>query len=254
MSATIHSIKESVSAAEWGVRCDLAACYQLTALFGWDDLIATHISARVPGTEDFLINPMGLMFDEITASNLVKINVAGEILSPTPHAINPAGFVIHSAIHLARPDAGCVMHLHTRDGIAVSSIADGLLPLNQGALSVIHDLAYHDYEGVALELDERERLQRDLGEKSLMLLRNHGTLSVGGTVAEAFVKMYLLEQACQVQVRTLSMERALHMPSADSQEKVFEQTGEGKLGPLMREFFWPALTRKLDRLGIRYKE
>ena len=199
------------------MRCDLAACYQLTALFGWDDLIATHISARVPGTEDFLINPLGLMFDDRPRACARERRGRYPF---TEHAINPAGFVIHSAIHAGRPDAACVMHLHTPDAIAVGATAEGLLPLDQGALGIIHDLAYHDYEGVALEMDERARLQADLGAKSLMLLRNHGSLSVGRSVAEAFVNMYLLERACQTQVRTLAMGRALHLPSGAAAQSV----------------------------------
>ena len=243
-----------MSEAEWAMRLDLAACYQLTALFGWDDLIATHISARVPGTDDFLISPLGLLFEEITASSLVRVDAGGEIVSPTSYAINPAGFVIHSAIHAARADAMCVMHLHTPDAIAVGATADGLLPLDQGALSVIPTLAYHEYEGVALDLDERARLQADLGDKSLMLLRNHGSLSVGASVAEAFVSMYLLERACQAQVRTLAMGRALHLPAQAAQEKVAETTGGGRLGPMMRDLYWPALLRRLDRAGARYRD
>jgi ribulose-5-phosphate 4-epimerase/fuculose-1-phosphate aldolase len=243
-----------MSEAEWAMRCDLAACYRLTALFGWDDLIATHISARVPHTDDFLINPLGLLFEEITASSLVRVDAEGKIVSPTPHAINPAGFVIHSAIHAARPDVMCVMHLHTPDAIAVGALDEGLLPLDQTALGIIHTLAYHAYEGVALELDERVRLQTDLGDKALMLLRNHGSLAVGSSVAEAFVSMYMLERACQTQVRTLAMGRALHLPAQAAQTKVFEVTGRGRLGPMMRELYWPALLRRLDRAGARYKE
>jgi len=235
------------AAQEAQIRRDLAACYRLVAHFGWDDLIATHISARlpVPG-EVFLINPYGMMFDEITASSLVKINADGDILEPTPHQVNPAGFVIHSAVHQARPDAGCVIHLHTRDGVATSMIEDGLMPLNQTAMVVAGDIAFHEYEGVAVELDERERLQADLGDKNLMLLRNHGTLAVGASVAQAFVRMYFLEWACSVQVRALSTGRALHQPDP----AVIEKVGARKAGSeaFSRDLVWPALLRKAYRL------
>ena len=189
--------------AEWNQRVNLAACYRLVALYGWDDLVDTHISARVPGPEHhFLINPYGLMFDEITASSLVKVDLDGNQLTKSDYSINPAGFTIHSAIHEVREDAGCVLHLHTPDGTAVASCMEGLLPLNQTAQLVTHDLAYHDYEGIALDHDERPRLQKDLGSKNHMLLRNHGTLTVGRSVASAFERMYHLERACTMQVRT----------------------------------------------------
>lgn len=236
-----------VSAEEAQIRRDLAACYRLVAHFGWDDLIATHISARlpVPG-EVFLINPYGLMFDEITASSLVKINADGDILEPTPHRVNPAGFVIHSAVHLAREDAGCVIHLHTRDGVATSMIEDGLLPLNQTAMVVAGDIAFHEYEGVAVEMDERERLAADLGDKNLMLLRNHGTLAVGRTVAEAFLRMYFLEMSCTVQVKALSTGRTLHHADPAVVEKVGTRVnGDGSFA---RDLVWPALLRKAYRL------
>lgn len=196
-------VDNSLTDAERAVRVDLAACYRLVALYGWDDLIFTNISARVPGPEHhFLINPYGMMFEEITASSLVKIGLDGKPVGASPYPVNPAGFTIHSAVHEAREDAGCVMHLHTPDGTAVSSSRERLLPLNQTAQLVIPDLAYHDYEGVALDHDERPRLQRDLGTKNTMLLHNHGTLTVGRTCADAFLRMYYLERACTMQVRT----------------------------------------------------
>jgi len=201
--ARVKEVPSGMTDAEWNQRINLAACYRLVALYGWDDLVDTHISARVPGPDHhFLINPYGLMFDEITASSLVKVDLDGNQLTKSDYSINPAGFTIHSAIHEVREDAGCVLHLHTLDGTAVSSCSEGLLPLNQTAQFVTHDLAYHDYEGVALDHDERPRLQKDLGNKNHMLLRNHGTLTVGRSVASAFERMYHLERACSMQVRT----------------------------------------------------
>src|ERR1700761_9558981 len=197
------SLKGKVSAEEWQARVELAALYRLGALYGWDDLIYTHISARIPGPEHhFLINPYGMLFEEITASSLVKIDLNGNPLSKSPFPVNPAGFTIHSAVHEVREDAGCVMHLHTLDGTAVSTSKEGLKPLNQTAQLVLGDLAYHDYEGVALDLAERPRLQKDLGPKNIMLLHNHGTLTVGRACGEAFLRMYFLERACTMQVRT----------------------------------------------------
>src|ERR1700687_138776 len=201
--ARLKGLPSEMTEAEWNQRVNLAACYRLVAYYGWDDLVDPHISARVPGPEHhFLINPYGLMFDEITASSLVKVDLDGNQLTESPHSINPAGFTIHSAIHEAREDAGCVLHLHTPDGVAVASSKEGLLPLNQVAQLVTGDLAYHDYEGIALDHDERPRLQRDLGNKNHMLLRNHGTLTVGRSVASAFERMFHLERACTMQVRT----------------------------------------------------
>src|SRR5206468_3504413 len=201
----VISLKGKVSAEEWQARVDLAALYRLVALQGWDDLIYTHISARIPGPEHhFLINPYGLLYEEITASSLVKIDLEGNILQETPYFINPAGFTIHSAIHAARDDAHFVMHLHSDQGVAVAAQAEGLLPLSQHALIVLPRLAYHDYEGIALNLDERERLVADIGDKTLMLLRNHGTLAVGDTAANCWVGMYYLERACKQQVMALA--------------------------------------------------
>jgi ribulose-5-phosphate 4-epimerase/fuculose-1-phosphate aldolase len=240
--------------AEWQARIDLAAAYRLVAHFGWDDLIFTHISARVPGPEHhFLINPYGMLFEEITASSLVKIDLEGNKVSDSPWFVNPAGFTIHSAVHEAREDANCVMHLHTADGTAVSTMADGLLPLNQTAQLVLADLAYHDYEGVAFDHDERPRLQRDLGTAGTMLLRNHGTLTVGASVADAFTRMYFLERACTMQVRTLSQGGR---PLYDTQDPVIEKNkmiGRMGLKPLADGLIWPALLRKLDRMGSDYR-
>jgi ribulose-5-phosphate 4-epimerase/fuculose-1-phosphate aldolase len=243
--------RNDIPEAEWRTRVDLAACYRLVALNGWDDILATHISARVPGKRDeFLINPFGLTFEEITASDLVRIDVDGNALSETPYQVNPAGFTIHSAIHMARHDAECVLHLHTLDGMAVSAMADGLLPLNQTSMFAYGDVAYHDFEGVALDLDERERLQRDLADKHYMILRNHGTLVAAATVPEAFIRMYFLERACTSQVRTLSGGRAVYEPSLDAQEKTaVVGTRAGGYAKLA----WPALLRRLDRQSPGYE-
>jgi len=243
--AGVISLKDKVSPEEWQARCDLAALYRLVALHGWDDLIYTHISARIPGPEHhFLINPYGMLFEEITASSLVKIDLDGKILQETPYFINPAGFTIHSAIHAAREDAKFVMHLHSDQGVAVAAQKDGLLPLSQHALIVLPRLAYHDYEGIALNLDERERLVADIGDKSLMLLRNHGTLSVGEAAADCWVGMFYLERACKQQVMALSAgrENVLFAPEA-SQAEVRSQTARGIGGALA----WPGCLRRLDR-------
>lgn len=238
--------QEHISDEEWKIRVDLAAAYRLVALFGWDDLIFTHISARLPGNNDhFLINPYGMTFDEITASSLVKIDMNGEIVGKTDYRVNPAGFTIHSAVHEVRHDAGCVMHLHTAAGTAVATQEEGLLPLNQTALLVREQLAYHEYEGVALNHDERPRLQKDLGDKSMMLLWNHGTLALGPTVREAFLNMYFLERACEMQVASLAGGRKLHYPS-DSVIEVTAKQGENGLAAISG-IAWTALLRKLDR-------
>lgn len=212
--ATVPRAEGKVSAAEWQARVELAATYRLVALYGWTDLVFTHISARLPdedGEERFLINPYGVLFDEMTASSLVKIDLQGNIKSETPYFVNPAGFTIHSAVHSARSDAGCVMHVHTPYGIAVSVQKDGLRRYTQFSMQVINDLAYHDYEGIALDLDERERLIADLGTKSLLMLRNHGTLTVGNNCAIAFLRMYFLENACKTQVLAQSVGSAEHL-------------------------------------------
>src|SRR6266481_9897160 len=215
-SPKTSSIRGQVSEPEWQTRVDLAAAYRLVALYGWDDLIFTHISARVPGADHhFLLNPYGMMFDEVTASSLVKVDLAGNKVTDSPYFVNPAGFTIHRAVHAARADALCVMHLHTDYGIAVSAQKDGLLPLSQQAMLVLSSLAYHDYEGVALNDDEKPRLVADLGDKTSMILRNHGLLTVGRTAAEAFLAMFLLERACKIQILAQSGNGAL-VPIPDS--------------------------------------
>ena len=244
--AGVVSLKGKVSAEEWQARVDLAALYRLVALYGWDDLIYTHISARIPGPEHhFLINPYGMLFEEITASSLVKIDLEGNVLQETPYFINPAGFTIHSAIHANREDAHFVMHLHSDHGVAVAAQAEGLLPLSQHSLIVLPKLAYHDYEGIALNLDERERLVADIGDKTLMLLRNHGTLSVGETAANCWVGMYYLERACTMQVgaMTAGRDKVLLAPQASQDEVRGQASGPAVGGALA----WPACLRKLDR-------
>ncbi len=243
-------VKNSVSKEEWETRQDLAAFYRTVPYFGWDDLIFTHISAKVPGAEDeFLINPYGFLFDEITASNLVKVNLKGKILSDTNNFINPAGFTIHSAIHESREDAHCIVHLHSNDGVAVASLKDGLLPLSQTGMLVRSQIAYHDYEGVALFEEEKERLVKDLGEARLMILRNHGTLALGKNVAEAFTNIYFLEKACSYQVRALSGNLELNYPSEESIETTRQQ-GEGR--EMAAALLWPAVKRKMERLDSSF--
>jgi ribulose-5-phosphate 4-epimerase/fuculose-1-phosphate aldolase len=240
------------SAEEWAVRCDLAAAYRLCALYGWTDLNNTHISARVPGTEDtFLLNPFGLFFDEITASSLIKVDRDGNVLSESGYGMNLAGFIIHSAIHMSDPDLHYVMHTHSRYGVAVSMQAEGLLPMSQKALTVMGWLNYHDYEGTATDLDERPRIVRDLGTKRLLVLRNHGLLSVGKTMGEAFVWIYRLETACRHQIDAMAGGAKLQPLSAETQEKTIT-TGLKMYGPggfieVGRE--WPALLRQLERAG-----
>ena len=244
------SLQGKVSPEEWQARVDLAALYRLVALYGWDDMIYTHISARVPGSDHhFLINPYGLFFGEITASSLVKIDLQGAILQETPYFINPAGFTIHSAIHEARDDAHYVMHLHSDAGVAVAAQKDGLLPISQHALIVMPRLAYHDYEGIALNPEEKTRLVADLGDKNLMLLRNHGTLSAARTAADCWTGMFFLERACTQQVMALSAGRdnVLMAPEA-SQAEVRQQVSRGIGGGLA----WPGCLRKLDRESPGY--
>ncbi|MDN7865238.1 class II aldolase/adducin family protein [Burkholderia multivorans] len=245
-------VKRSVSAQEWQARVDLAAAYRLTALFGWDDLVYTHISMRIPGTHAFLLNPYGMMFDEITASSLVKINLDGNKLAPSEYDINPAGFTIHSAVHAAREDVACVMHTHSLNGVAVSAQADGLLPISQQALLVMRSLAYHDYEGIAVEPHEKPRLVRDLGERNVMLLRNHGLLTVGASAAAAFVGMYFAEAACAIQVRAQAGGGALRMIPQPILDGIARQSRitTRDMGP--EQLVWPGLLRRLDRRNPGY--
>lgn len=249
----IPSLKDRVSPEEWQARVDLAACYRLVADFGWSDLIFTHITARVPGTEDqFLINPYGMMFDEITASSLVKIDLHGNKVGDSPFPVNPAGFTIHSAIHAVRHDAQCVLHTHSVNGVAVSAQKNGLLPLSQQSIFVLSSLAYHDYEGVALNEEEKPRLVADLGDRNFLMLRNHGLLTLGGTIADAFLSMYIFEAACMIQIRAQSGgSELIPIPStiirgAQQQAKTVTKSQGGMLA-------WPGLLRRLDRIDPSYK-
>ncbi len=252
----VDNVRDSVSAEEWALRVDLAAAYRLVALYGWDDLIFTHLSVRVPGPEHhFLINPYQLMFEEITASSLVKIDVEGKPVLPTPYMTNAAGFTIHSAIHMARDDAHAVIHLHTPSGQAVAAQAEGLMPLTQTAMVIRNEVVYHEYEGIATDLEERERLVADLGSKDAMILRNHGTLTVGKTVGGAFLKMYYLERACDAQVKALSAGRdGLYNPPQGTSEKVAGQAGSAGLEMISGMLAWPALLRKLDRIDPGFRD
>lgn len=252
MSDSTSTVRSVVSEAEWERRVDLAACYQLVALFGWDDLIFTHISVRVPGPEHhFLINPYGMLFSEITASALVKVDLEGMKVMDNPYEINPAGFTIHSAIHAAREDAKCVLHVHSVNGVAVSAQARGVLPISQHSIFVLSSLAYHDYEGVALNEDEKPRLVRDLGDKRFFMLRNHGLLTVGESVAEAFVSMYLFETTCMIQVRAQASGELIHLSPriVEGAKEQWKQFTKGAGGGLA----WPALLRKLDRLDPNFR-
>ncbi len=251
MTLEIPSVKDQVSSEEWQLRCDLAACYRLVAAYGWSDLVFTHISVRIPGPEHhFLINPYGLMFDEITASSLVKVDQQCNKVIESPFPVNPAGFVIHSAVHEARPDVQCVLHTHTRAGVAVSAQAAGVLPISQQSTFVLASLAYHDYEGVAFRPDEKPRLQADLGQANFLMLRNHGLLTCGASVADAFLNMYVFESTCQIQ---LSAQAGGELTQVDPQivagvaEAMRVQTSG-----LGGAFVWPALLRKLQRMGANY--
>ncbi len=242
------SVRDQVSDEEWRLRQELAAAYRAFAELGWDDLIFTHLSVRAPGPEHhFLLNPYDLAFDEITASNLVKVDTEGRAVMKSPHPTNPAGFVIHGAVHMARDDAKCVMHLHTIAGQAVSAQEDGLLPTCQTAMiSMAGGVAYHDYEGIALDLDERQRLVADLGDKNAMILRNHGTLTLGETIADAYLRMYFLERGCQVQIAALSGGAKLNTPPQGTPQKTAAQAAVG-MTEVGRALAWPAVFRKMSR-------
>lgn len=250
----IPSKKDQVSAEEWQLRVDLAAAYRLIALYGWDDLIFTHISARIPGDDHhFLINPYGMMFDEITASSLVRVDQDGNKLDPDDFDINPAGFTIHSAIHAVREDVVCVMHTHTTEGVAVSAQQHGLLPLSQQSLFPLSNLAYHDYEGVALREDEKAQLQADLGGNNFMILRNHGLLTTGGSIADAFLGMYILQKACEVQIRALAGNQPL-TPIPDGIVDTIRQQAEQVTRGMGGKLAWPGLLRKLDRINAGFRD
>jgi ribulose-5-phosphate 4-epimerase/fuculose-1-phosphate aldolase len=247
------SVREQVSGEEWEQRVNLAACYRLVSLFRWDDLIFTHISARVPGPEHhFLINPYGMLFDEITASSLVKVDLQGRKVMDSAYDINPAGFTIHSAIHAVREDAKCILHLHSLNGVAVSARKEGVLPISQQSIFVLASLGYHDYEGVALNEDEKPRLVRDLGDRNFFMLRNHGLLTVADTIPDAFLFMYIFESACTIQVRAETPGGELVrvdpriIAGAQAQAKQVTRNAGGALA-------WPGLLRKLDRIDGSYR-
>ncbi|MEN3293534.1 MAG: hypothetical protein V7642_2787 [Burkholderiales bacterium] len=235
------------------IRIDLAAAYRLCALFGWDDLIYTHLSARLPGADHhFLVNPLGLAFEEITASSLVKIDLDGNVMGDSPYQPNAAGFVIHGGIHAAREDAGCVMHLHTEAGIALSMLKEGLMPLSQHAMRFYGRVGYHDYEGIALATGERERLIANLGSHAALILRNHGTLTVGKTVGQAFVEMFYLEKAARAQLLAQATAQKLNAPPAEVSALTVSQWVNDMKGSGQRE--WPSLLRKLDRIDASYRD
>ncbi|MNF29245.1 Decarboxylase NovR [compost metagenome] len=251
-AAAPSDVQARVSAQEWQLRVNLAACYRLVALYGWTDLVFTHISARVPGPEHhFLINPYGLMFEEVTASNLIKVDQDGNQVLDTPYPVNRAGFVIHSAVHAARADAQCVLHTHTRAGVAVSAQQCGILPISQQSTFVLSSLAYHDYEGVALHDAEKPRLQADLGTSTFFMLHNHGLLTVGKSVADAFLAMYLFESTCQIQLAAQAGGALLqvdpHIIEGAAHAASVQTSGLGG------DFVWPALLRKLDRTDASYR-
>lgn len=249
------SLKGKVSEAEWQTRIDLAACYRLVVMQGWDDLIYTHISARIPGTDEFLINAFGLAFEEVTASNLVKIDIDGNILDKDcPFDINPAGFTIHSAVHEARHDAMCVLHLHTNETIAIASLEEGLLPLSQYAMFALASISYHDYEGLAVNEDERARIQSDLGDANFMLLRNHGGLTLGQTIGDAFMHMYDLTRACQVQMQIMSTGMKPILVDQSIVDGIKAQANIVHTGITGGQKSWPAMVRKVYRHDPSFAE
>jgi ribulose-5-phosphate 4-epimerase/fuculose-1-phosphate aldolase len=255
MATAIHAIHKQVTPEEWAVRQDLAALYRLVAMHGWDDGVFTHFTARVPGPEyHFLINPFGVLFDAVTASNLVKVDLEGNKIIDTAHPINPAGYVIHSAIHEVREDAKCVMHLHTRAGAAVSAQKQGLLPISQQATLALASLAYHDYEGVAVNPDEKVRLQQDLGDKTVMILRNHGTLVAASSIAEAWLLMYTLETACQIQIAAQSGGAELIMLSDDMIDLNRTVLADATAAGQGAQMVWNAMVGKVSRKDPSFRE
>lgn len=252
--AASRPVRDQVTEAEWQVRVDLAACYRLVHHYGMDEMVANHISVRVPGEAGtFLLNPYGLLYDQMTASCFVKVNEHGEVLfDPVGLGMNKAGFVIHSAVHMARHDVDCVIHTHTLAGMAVSAMKCGLLPIAQSSMRFL-DIAYHEFEGPALNLDERARLVADLGDREVMILRNHGLLATGTSIAEAFNNLFRLERACQLQVMTLSCNTELHMPAPEAvreTNRVFMPTGQRRRGLLE----WPALLKRLDGIDPSFRD
>jgi ribulose-5-phosphate 4-epimerase/fuculose-1-phosphate aldolase len=254
MKLSVPGVEQAVSAQEWQVRVDLAALYRLVASFGWDDLVFTHLSARVPGDDEhFLINPYGLLYDEMCASNMVKVDLNGDKVMDSPFDINPAGFIVHSAVHEVRHDAMCVAHWHSRAGVAVAAQKKGLLPISQQASLSLASIAYHDYEGIAVDEEEKQSLQRDLGDKVNLVLRNHGLLVVGETIADAFLFMYNLESACQIQIAAMAGNSELiHFDQAiiDDTGRTIQAATKGMLGGIA----WPALIRRLDKKDPSFRD
>lgn len=251
----LRSIRDQVGPEEWKTRVDLAACYRLFAHYGMTDLIYNHITARVPGTEHFLINSYGMLYEEVTASSLQKIDIDGDVIlkADNEFGINPAGYVIHSAVHAGREDAGCVTHSHTRAAVAVSANQGGLLPLSQSAMMFYGEIAYHDFEGPAVNLEERQRLVADLGTKDVMILRNHGTLTVGRTVAHAFLLAYQFESACKIQVDAGSSGNPPHLPPADICDLTLEMMQDPRFSS-GSSLEWSAMLRLLDRRDPSYAD
>lgn len=241
------SLRPQVSDAEWHARCELACAYRLFDHFGWHELIYNHITLRVPDQgEVFLINPFGLMYREVRATNLVKIDIGGNILGPSNYPINPAGFVVHSAVHAARPDAHCVMHTHTTAGMAVACQKDGLLPLSFPSLFYAGGVAYHDFEGITLDAEECGRLARSLGTKRVMILRNHGLLSCGPTVADAFAELYHLQRACEVQLAAQSSGAVLTFPDADVAARTGRQFSDTARNGPQNNLLFEAMKRWME--------
>ena len=252
---TLPSLKGKVSDEEWKLRCDLAATYRLVALYGWDDMIFTHISVRCPDEGDqprFLINPYGVFFEEMTATSLVKVGVDGNVVGETPYFSNPAGFTIHSALHMSREDAHAVLHLHTPHGVAVSAQEEGLRRYSQFAMVVHDDVAYHDYEGIATDHDERARIVSDMGSNSFLILRNHGTLTVGANCATAFLRMYFLEQACRAQILAQSDTKPPREETPALGAKVLQQGAPAFVPGIGDNLAWPGLLRRLNRENPGY--
>lgn len=243
---------EHVEGRKRALRVDLAAAFRFAALMGWDDLLATHMSVRLPGKgERFLLNPLGLFFEEITASSLLVVDTTGTVLAGDGAEMNPAGFMIHAAIHAARPDAHCVIHLHTKAGIAVSAQADGLLPISQTALLLEGRLGYHEYEGIVFDAAEQPRLSAALGSNSALILRNHGTISVGTTIPEAMQIMCFLQNACEIQVAAQGCGGPLCVPAQEVRDRVATQVGG--FGDVADRLLWPAIMRRLDRIDPGFR-
>jgi ribulose-5-phosphate 4-epimerase/fuculose-1-phosphate aldolase len=254
LATPLQTVRSQVSAEEWRIRQDLAALYRLVAMHGWDDLVFTHITARVPGPEHhFLINPYGMLFESVTASSLIKVDLVGNKIIDTPYPFNPAGYTIHSAVHEVREDAKCVMHLHTKAGVAVSAQKEGLLPISQQASVVLGSLAYHDYEGIALNPAEKVRLQQDLGDKMAMILRNHGTLVAAPTIADAWLLMYALETACQIQIAAQAGGAELIMLDESIIRLNAENLAEATAGQ-GGQLAWTAMLDKVERRDPSFRD